>query len=105
PLTPHAVTELCTLSLHDALPISGHFPGSALCVTTGHNNFGLRIFPVYLANHLTCLSVRRVRHRAGIDHHHIRINTCTVTHAADRSEEHTSELQSRVELVCRLRLE
>src|SRR6266536_6041582 len=59
-----ATTEIYTLSLHDALPISHH-----------------RLVPA-LQGHL------RRRHRAD-----------------ERSEEHTSELQSRVDLVCRLLLE
>src|SRR3989442_8266991 len=64
-----ATTEIYTLSLHDALPISAG-PGLRLCG-------------------------RLVRHA---DDAHRRC-------AADRSEEHTSELQSRPHLVCRLLLE
>src|SRR2546430_12752557 len=62
-----ATTEIYTLSLHDALPISlrllggNHFPRQA----------------------------KLMRH----------------TFAAERSEEHTSELQSQSNLVCRLLLE
>src|SRR2546430_8829053 len=65
-----ATTEIYTLSLHDALPISSRRspPGSQP-----------RGFPG---------SAGRVRHR-----HH------------QRSEEHTSELQSQSNLVCRLLLE
>src|SRR5215469_18656764 len=61
-----ATTEIYTLSLHDALPISG----------PGHGRWRL---PESWAR---CISVR-----------------------GSRSEEHTSELQSRRELVCRLLLE
>src|SRR5258707_11705118 len=63
-----ATTEIYTLSLHDALPISQHFAGQlhrARHEFTQHRE---------LAGHL-------------------------------RSEEHTSELQSRQYLVCRLLLE
>src|SRR3989442_3934096 len=63
-----ATTEIYTLSLHDALPISR--PRSAL--------------------------VRRVRERAP---------PSRSSPSPGRSEEHTSELQSRPHLVCRLLLE
>src|SRR3712207_8206477 len=72
-----ATTEIYTLSLHDALPICGPDP---------HD-----------------------RRRGGREHRHLRarqgggarrqIDLC------GRSEEHTSELQSRQYLVCRLLLE
>src|SRR5687768_18243156 len=66
-----ATTEIYTLSLHDALPISRH-----------------------------------VRHAL----HAVRPAGAPPVHAdqrerAQRSEEHTSELQSRLHLVCRLLLE
>src|SRR5438105_9199768 len=61
-----ATTEIYTLSLHDALPIS--------CTTT-------------------CLPAR------------ILVPKATSWPTSIRSEEHTSELQSRVDLVCRLLLE
>src|SRR2546429_9853565 len=60
-----ATTEIYTLSLHDALPISAH--GGC--------------------------------HGAGAGSGRWRVD------AAHRSEEHTSELQSRLHLVCRLLLE
>src|SRR5690348_17498296 len=65
-----ATTEIYTLSLHDALPISAGWADAA-CPT------GLGSHPCRVCG----------RH----DH--------------DRSEEHTSELQSPVHLVCRLLLE
>src|SRR5438105_12328195 len=70
-----APTEIYTLSLHDALPISQLL----------HDE------PVRLGTHRdeVLLAARRV-----LPHRH-----------ALRSEEHTSELQSRVDLVCRLLLE
>src|SRR5438105_10145875 len=61
-----ATTEIYTLSLHDALPISG--PRRVRCARRSRS-----------------AAVRRCR--------------------TSRSEEHTSELQSRVDLVCRLLLE
>src|SRR5204862_6315565 len=60
-----ATTEIYTLSLHDALPISSHRRRAAPCGR----------------------------------------QTCSRAPPAPRSEEHTSELQSRRDLVCRLLLE
>src|SRR5256885_8885218 len=71
-----ATTEIYTLSLHDALPISS-------TPTRG----GIRL------SH-RCLSIRRSK------------TTSTSTSSRTiRSEEHTSELQSPCNLVCRLLLE
>src|SRR5258707_9990882 len=67
-----ATTEIYTLSLHDALPIS--FPGA------GRSGRG--------SPPSACAVLRPAR--------------CVL---AGRSEEHTSELQSRQYLVCRLLLE
>src|SRR5687768_17679630 len=73
-----ATTEIYTLSLHDALPISSQ---SFLPLPY------LRSIPMAL------LSLRRWR-------------WVVLTRATGpRSEEHTSELQSRLHLVCRLLLE
>src|SRR3712207_6846626 len=79
-----ATTEIYTLSLHDALPISEalerqrrHRPGR-VCGT-----------------HPRTRLAGRVRTRVAADHARRR----------GRSEEHTSELQSRQYLVCRLLLE
>src|SRR5699024_11903314 len=83
---PPAASEFYTLSLHDALPI--------------------------------CLRQAGQQHRQG-DPHRLRIRQpgreiqaprgCRWCHAGEpgwsRSEEHTSELQSRFDLVCRLLLE
>src|SRR3989442_3202409 len=69
-----ATTEIYTLSLHDALPISQLPP---------------RPFARYSARSAAAMSRASEEPLA----------------AADRSEEHTSELQSRPHLVCRLLLE
>src|SRR5438477_7142024 len=66
-----ATTEIYTLSLHDALPISFALSIAAMVVTA----LTEPVFPALLKPLL------------------------------DRSEEHTSELQSHVNLVCRLLLE
>src|SRR3712207_9125282 len=73
-----ATTEIYTLSLHDALPIS--IPSTTTCP------------------HPAPRRTRSVLHR--VTHRRRRI-----PHRRTRSEEHTSELQSRQYLVCRLLLE
>src|SRR3712207_7336163 len=85
-----ATTEIYTLSLHDALPICLPAPAAgALGVAREHGPFqqphGLR--PLARARPA---GRRRRRSRSG---------------DRGRSEEHTSELQSRQYLVCRLLLE
>src|SRR5216684_5175977 len=67
-----ATTEIYTLSLHDALPISGPRVGRA---------------------------------GAGAEDRHLRAHRPRRRRRGRRSEEHTSELQSRLHLVCRLLLE
>src|SRR2546429_9541458 len=69
-----ATTEIYTLSLHDALPISST--------------------PTSITELATSTRMRFARKSA-----------ITRTAFACRSEEHTSELQSRLHLVCRLLLE
>src|SRR2546428_2664927 len=76
-----ATTEIYTLSLHDALPIS---PVQAECVRTRQ----LRVLGRVLTRRPLARERGRGRHRVHV-----------------RSEEHTSELQSRSDLVCRLLLE
>src|SRR2546430_17671303 len=70
-----ATTEIYTLSLHDALPISARGSGAVR---------GIRARAADATR-----DDARAGHRA----------------AEDRSEEHTSELQSQSNLVCRLLLE
>src|SRR5260221_7886514 len=68
-----ATTEIYTLSLHDALPISR--------------------------------SARRSRAGGGLRRRGLRDVAHHLEHVPPRSEEHTSELQSHSDLVCRLLLE
>src|SRR3712207_8115026 len=75
-----ATTEIYTLSLHDALPISGE----------------RQLEPLR-----RCRDARR--HDHGIPEPRLRCRSGGAQ--VDRSEEHTSELQSRQYLVCRLLLE
>src|SRR2546422_3821921 len=74
-----ATTEIYTLSLHDALPISG---GRQYVVIAagGHDRL-----PGPIGDYLLAFTLPGP--------------------GAPRSEEHTSELQSRLHLVCRLLLE
>src|SRR3712207_9125243 len=79
-LNDTATTEIYTLSLHDALPIS-HF-----------NSQGARE-DIEEERRLLYVGMTRARERLFL------------TNCRRRSEEHTSELQSRQYLVCRLLLE
>src|SRR3712207_9049446 len=79
-----ATTEIYTLSLHDALPISGPRPSPDSRAAPGPNT---RAFAPSAP-----LDCHRAGRRPG-------------SPPPARSEEHTSELQSRQYLVCRLLLE
>src|SRR5206468_12765413 len=74
--TDPAPAEIYTLSLHDALPICCDFAGRAA-------------FPGRATRAFDCQG----------------LVLAGQPHSGDRSEEHTSELQSRSDLVCRLLLE
>src|SRR5439155_17065126 len=76
-----ATTEIYTLSLHDALPI---FRGAAQLAALPQDQMKELDLPQQLVR--LALAARQ-------------------DHDFDRSEEHTSELQSRGHLVCRLLLE
>src|SRR5690606_42098798 len=81
-----------TLSLHDALPILREHPGEVETGEPRHADVGEEPVDVALLQH-----PERVGGRVGrADVGHPRV---------PRSEEHTSELQSRENLVCRLLLE
>src|SRR5690606_39649612 len=92
---PPAPTEIYTLSLHDALPILGDVG--------------------FCQNHATMIEVAVWRPDRPLDpaaQARIRRETAAIRREearrrarAMRSEEHTSELQSRENLVCRLLLE
>src|SRR3712207_7295845 len=75
-----ATTEIYTLSLHDALPILWLWSWQAGAQTTVDYDFN------------TCVNAGYIGNGAQWDPY-------------QRSEEHTSELQSRQYLVCRLLLE
>src|SRR2546426_4515909 len=83
-----ATTEIYTLSLHDALPIwpIPAFPRK-IGIVTSPKSAALR----------DILTVLKRRHNA--------VNVLIFPAEVQRSEEHTSELQSPCNLVCRLLLE
>src|SRR3712207_7254694 len=84
-----ATTEIYTLSLHDALPIFGDLGGG-------------------LGDHGAAVGVGDEDDGAADGPHHARDVRGVARGSAERvgrSEEHTSELQSRQYLVCRLLLE
>src|SRR2546422_1121743 len=96
-----ATTEIYTLSLHDALPISRrpgrdlplHLPRArAIPVPQG---VGRRARRGPRAGGVRAGGRAQARERAWL----------AVRGRGERSEEHTSELQSRLHLVCRLLLE
>src|SRR3712207_8692399 len=85
-----ATTEIYTLSLHDALPISRQ-------LDTAPDRYGPHAQPARLGGHSGC--------RMNLDLPHDLKATDPRFIETLRSEEHTSELQSRQYLVCRLLLE
>src|SRR3712207_8589005 len=84
-----ATTEIYTLSLHDALPIYAR----------------RRAWPGRMAGFHRCQPPPRRAARRDHDRLSHRALLHGVADGSDRSEEHTSELQSRQYLVCRLLLE
>src|SRR3712207_7559351 len=93
-----ATTEIYTLSLHDALPI---YVLRADGVLRPADRVDPRRRPLAAAvrgDPLGDLEERVLLHPAGLGDHLGGV-------AGERSEEHTSELQSRQYLVCRLLLE
>src|SRR5437588_7971965 len=85
-----ATTEIYTLSLHDALPISRPTPTPGSPSTARPTNWGCAPTP-------PCFTVISRRPGTG--------STTCAGSGGRRSEEHTSELQSHSDLVCRLLLE
>src|SRR5256884_4659521 len=98
-----ATTEIYTLSLHDALPIS--VPNSAAPTSSPPALlFTVRCLSGMCNGSLPVLTGSlnwAAQPSKGASEHRQR----TVTHTGKRSEEHTSELQSRLHLGCRPLLE
>src|SRR5207249_11803304 len=103
--TTTATPEIYTLSLHDALPICGPSPscpprGSSRQSRTAALPFLYKALPSSDPCAATARHGSSIRHIPGFPESSSRLPT-----SAGRSEEHTSELQSRFDLVCRLLLE
>src|SRR5690606_41667784 len=100
-LSPPATPDDRSPSLHDALPISADAPGEPRqdCAARGRRAGGYRdrggggLRAPAVRTGAAAVSARRPR------------GLTTRRPALGRSEEHTSELQSRENLVCRLLLE
>src|SRR5205085_3455512 len=101
-ITDTPTPDIYTLSLHDALPICR--PGEALSPDERTQRAGNRAGPRCSVHGNRRRSPRpsRIRTRArGLRSAHARDRVARIV----RSEEHTSELQSQSNLVCRLLLE
>src|SRR5206468_11289438 len=97
--------QLPTLSLHDALPIwpdRGHVGDGAHCFPREPDEplagCGGSTLPLAPRDRVLALEVERGREAGEFDAHDVPVRVPA------RSEEHTSELQSRSDLVCRLLL-
>src|SRR3989475_1701917 len=89
-----ATTEIYTLSLHDALPILSKTLRGLRGATTAPANTGQAILDA------TAELLRALQDANGFQPEEVESAIFT-----SRSEEHTSELQSQSNLVCRLLLE
>src|SRR5690242_16399308 len=99
-----ATTAIYTLSLHDALPIYDSEVGAAIATL----NRGLASISGNKPARIT--SEGRLKYDfetqgGAVSRHWVNIEALSFARARSRSEEHTSELQSHVNLVCRLLLE
>src|SRR5207302_2332954 len=88
---------LYTLSLHDALPISYGKCGSSPSRRTSYRSGGKRALRAAKAPSSACEPYPPTKSTSSF--------RLLATRRRSRSEEHTSELQSRENLVCRLLLE
>src|SRR5207247_8708619 len=95
-LTPPPPPPIVTLSLHDALPISSRFLGRPRQHGRGLAGDRMVVEPPQMALKLAAdVLTLKTKHPFVIARGELQ----------SRSEEHTSELQSRVDLVCRRLLE
>src|SRR5204862_1912163 len=94
---PPTTTEISTLSLHDALPIL-ELGGKSPAIIGPHADFERAVERILVGKLLnagqTCIAPD-----------YVLVQADQRDRFAERSEEHTSELQSRRDLVCRLLLE
>src|SRR5207249_10958015 len=103
--TPTSPTQLYHLSLHDALPISASsIPKAASSASRPCSNRSATLAPA--GKFCACLVINWARPVSVTTHSMTCAPSLVTKHAQNfRSEEHTSELQSRFDLVCRLLLE
>src|SRR5699024_12571798 len=92
---PTSTILFYTLSLHDALPISDFF------AIDGHRHGIYKSPNLFVPNGIWIGQIILGHHRRQLDI----LKRQVEGHFFLRSEEHTSELQSRFDLVCRLLLE
>src|SRR5699024_12623459 len=103
PLTHTPPPTVYPLSLHDALPIlarPGHFDGM---LTVVNKLLHLTAAEVSVFGQKDAQQLALVRRMVADQNLTTRIDAVPIVR--ERSEEHTSELQSRFDLVCRLLLE
>src|SRR5690606_40133323 len=104
PATAPAPTEISALSLHDALPI-WPLPLPVRYAARDASRHRGRTVPAVAAVAATVAGVVAVAIAAASDEKEFEKTYEYQQAVGDRSEEHTSELQSRENLVCRLLLE
>src|SRR5690606_40756386 len=97
-----ATTMVYTLSLHDALPISGLIAGILVGLAFGG---WLATIGGAVGGLIGAAVAFNLATLAGVSNDFIVLAVLLAGAACGRSEEHTSELQSRENLVCRLLLE
>src|SRR5690606_41546596 len=100
-----AFSSYCTLSLHDALPISMVENAGTIIVDTPDETAEVMAFYRGAMPALGWTEVRASATQAVFETDVASLTISLVRQGETRSEEHTSELQSRENLVCRLLLE
>src|SRR5690606_42052977 len=95
-----APAALYPLSLHDALPISSIHRRDFLAASAALSGLALSGVPAFAQT-----PRRGGTLRVSVDQAVSKLNPLVTRVNPERSEEHTSELQSREKLVCRLLLE
>src|SRR5690606_41675709 len=110
-----ATADIYTLSLHDALPIlvevGVNVPNATIMVIYDAERFGLSQLHQLRGRvgrgdkQSYCILIADPKSETGKERMRIIAETNDGFRLAERSEEHTSELQSRENLVCRLLLE
>src|SRR5699024_11938705 len=99
--TAHAPPARHTLSLHDALPI---YPAHQ-CVHIFRRNAPAAAPGIKIAVAAFCQAIGDMKIKTEGHGKRSFWGSCHKVIIKDRSEEHTSELQSRFDIVCRLLLE